>query len=120
MTQEEYNAIPKSRSRSKSSSAIFSVSEEEPFNPHAIPDMSSIWKDSHQQPLHRRASTQPNQQTLMWEALRAAQLATPTDMNGIHTNELMEKFKKEQEGSARRYSVAPSMVNRFMTRYLGV
>jgi len=115
MSEEEYNQIPKGRSRSKSSSAIFAVPEEDPFDPNAIPDMSSIWQD--REPLlHRRASTQPSQQTLMWEALRAAQLATHDDMNGQNTDELMEKFKMEQQANLRRFSVAPSMVNRFMTR----
>jgi hypothetical protein len=112
MTEEEYAQIPKGRSRSKSSSAIFAVAEEEPFDPKAIPDMSSIWQDK-EPLLHRRASTQPSQQTLMWEALRAAQLATEDDMNGQKTDELLEKFKQE---NMRRFSVAPSMVNRFMTR----
>ncbi|KAJ3325848.1 hypothetical protein HDV06_002233 [Boothiomyces sp. JEL0866] len=118
MTEEEYNAMPKGRSRSKSSSAIFDT-EEDPFDPKAMPDMSSIWTNSGNQGqnlLHRRASTQPSQQTLMWEALRAAQLATPDDMNGVNTDELMERFKQEQAANLRRYSVAPSMVNRFMAR----
>jgi hypothetical protein len=114
MSEEEYAQIPKGRSRSKSSSAIFAVAEEEPFDPNAIPDMSSIWQDK-EPLLHRRASTQPSQQTLMWEALRAAQLATQDDMNGQNTDELLEKFKQE---NMRRFSVAPSMVNRFMSRFI--
>jgi len=118
LTEEEYSAIPKGRSRSKSSSAIFGLPEEGD-ELRQMPDMSSIWSSNPQpnsQPLHRRASTQPSQQTLMWEALRAAQLATPNDMNGQNTDELMERFKQEQQASARRFSVAPSMVNRFMNR----
>jgi len=115
MSEEEYAQIPKGRSRSKSSSAIFAVAEEEPFDPKAIPDMSSIWQDK-EPLLHRRSSTQPSQQTLMWEALRATQLATQDDMNGQYTEELLDKFKQEQQVNARRYSVAPSMVNRFMTK----
>jgi hypothetical protein len=115
MTEEEYAQIPKGRSRSKSSSAIFAVAEEEPFDPKAIPDMSSLWQDK-EPILHRRSSTQPSQQTLMWEALRATQLATHDDMNGQYTEELLDKFKQEQQINVRRFSVAPSMVNRFMTR----
>ncbi|KAJ3340829.1 hypothetical protein HDU91_000798 [Kappamyces sp. JEL0680] len=93
MTEEEYNDMPKGRSRSKSSSAIFGfTSEDEMDQVRPMPDMSSIWGSSTApQPLHRRASTQPSQQTLMWEALRAAQLATPQDMNGANTEELMER-----------------------------
>jgi cell fate regulator YaaT (PSP1 superfamily) len=113
MSEEEYSKIPQNRSRSKSSSAIFAVAEEEPFDPNTIPDMSSIWNNKNEPLVHRRASTQPSQQTLMWEALRAAQLATENDMNGQNTDELLEKFKNE---NMRRFSVAPSMVNRFMSR----
>jgi hypothetical protein len=127
MTREEFEeSMPKGRSRSKSSSAIFGLVPEEQEVDEIRPmlDMSSIWAQQ-QQPMHRRASTQPSQQTLMWEALRAAQLATPNDMNGVHTEELMDRygkvglicgrFKQEQQG--RRFSVAPSVVNRFMSRY---
>jgi hypothetical protein len=112
LTQEEYSDMPKNRSRSKSSSAIFSTLPEED-QLTSMPDMASIWSHQAQQPSHRRASTQPSQQTLMWEALRAAQLATPNDMNGQNTEALMDRFKQEQ---FRRSSVAPSMVNRFMSR----
>lgn len=67
--------------------------------------------------MHRRTSTQPSQQTLMWEAMRASQLATPDDMNGSNTDELLNRFKQEQQAlNLRRFSVAPSMVSRFMTR----
>jgi hypothetical protein len=121
LTEQEYVQIPKNRSRSKSSSAIFgSVETDDPFDPKTMPDMSSIWsngKPRNPALMHRRASTQPSQQTLMWEALRAAQLATPNDMNGDNTDLLMERFKKEHFVHARRLSVAPSMVNRFMLRY---
>merc|ERR1719223_382388 len=87
MTSEEYNDMPKQRSRSKSSSAIFG--EEDQVG--QMPDISKIWN----QPVgHRRASTQPSQQTLMWEALRAAQLATPTDLNGANTDELRDRWKQ--------------------------
>jgi hypothetical protein len=80
--------------------------------------MSQIWLDSPSS-VHRRASTQPSKQTLMWEALRAAQLATPNDLNGMNTDELMEKFKNEQDtlGELRRVSVATSTVNRFVNKY---
>ena len=111
MTEEEYSDMPKTRSRSKSSSEIFGLPEEDQVG--SMPDMASIWSHQSQQPSHRRASTQPSQQTLMWEALRAAQLATPNDMNGQNTEALMDRFKQEQ---FRRASVAPSMVNRFMSR----
>jgi len=43
-------------------------------------------------------------------------LATPSDMNGTNTDELMDRFKQEQAANLRRFSVAPSMVNRFMAR----
>jgi hypothetical protein len=131
LTEEEYNNIPKGRSRSKSSSAIFGFGNEGAALEleDTLPDMSSIWMMGAKQQnlksassgadMHRRASTQPSQQTLMWEALRAAQLATPSDMNGNHTDELLERFKREQQAlNLRRYSVAPSMVNRFMKRYV--
>jgi len=105
LTKEEYNEMPKRHSRSKSSSAI--LEDDDELN--EMPTIANIWA----QPLHRRASTQPSQQTLMWEALRAAQLATPSDLNGLHTDALMDRFKQEQ---FRRGSVAPSVVNRFMNR----
>ena len=91
MTEEEYQDMPKGRSRSKSSSAIFGITPEdqEMDQIRPMPDMSSIWG---QQPLRRRTSTKTSQQTLMWEALRAAQLATPNDMNGANTEELMERY----------------------------
>jgi hypothetical protein len=117
----EYLTIPKERSRSKSSSAIFGSVSEDPLDANLIPPVSSIWGniDSARNTtlLHRRASTQPNQQTHLWEALRAAQLATSDDMNGSHTDELMERIKKEQFIEPRRFSVAPSMIDRFIARY---
>lgn len=75
---------PKPRSRSKSSSAIFGFPDEQSDE---VQPMANIWASSHapgiiipliagqasaafNQTGHRRASTQPSQQTLMWEALR--------------------------------------------------
>lgn len=116
MTEEEYSNMPKSRSRSKSSSAIFGLNSSDLEMQDTFPDsglMSTIWRPKHD---HRRQSTQPSQQTLVWEALRASQLATPNDMNGNHAEELLDKFKSEHDTGARRFSVAPSMVNRFMNR----
>ena len=108
------DCLPKRRNRSKSSSAIFGDFDPE-LQPE-IPDFSSIWGDSS---MHKRSSTQPHQlhQNVVWEALKAAQLATPQDMNGQDIDKLMVEFKKEQVAfSPRRFSVAPSMVNKFMTK----
>lgn len=119
MTEEEYLAIPKGRSRSKSSSAVFASVTEDPFDPTVMPIVRSIWGNDSQRSsnlLHRRASTQPNQQTLLWEALRAAQLATPDDMNGSNTEQLVDRFKKEHFANSRRLSVGPSLLDRFMAR----
>jgi hypothetical protein len=113
LTKEEEILVPKSRNRSKSSSAIYSVPEDEVAT---FPDISSIWgSPKPENPMHRRASTQPTHETFMWEALRSAQLATENDPNGVNTEQLMEKFKQQQgDFGQRRFSVAPS---RFMTDF---
>lgn len=116
LTEEEYLnnlSLAKGRSRSKSSSAIYGLSDNDDpffvpesqldknqpkprvsFQPEerrlsrGVPDMSTIWKESQGDFLHRRSSTQPSGM--------AGTLSVPT------TN------------TYRRYSVAPSMVNRFL------
>ena len=95
-----FDDLPK-RSRSKSSSAIFGDFEQLP--------PQTIWDNV----LHRRSSTQPSQQ-LVWEALKASQLATKEDMNGTNID-IIDKYKQMQQG--RRFSVAPGVVNKFMTRF---
>ncbi|KAL2916922.1 hypothetical protein HK105_203354 [Polyrhizophydium stewartii] len=154
MTEEEFAAMPKSRSRSKSSSAIYTVDEfggpspaalaaaqaaaqmhmlqqmhlhhhqqQQPQQPQQqqqqqqMADISSIWRDSARTPelLHRRASTQPSHQMFVWEALRSSNLATPADMNGDNTEDLLERFRQQQAAQMRRFSVAPSVVTRFIS-----
>ena len=66
LTEEEYLSIPKGRSRSKSSSAIFGFSNvEEGEMLDTLPDMPSIWgagsRGSMESPSHRRESTQSSQ-----------------------------------------------------------
>jgi PSP1 C-terminal conserved region len=113
LSQDEYDAIPKSRSRSKSSSAIYVPTDDEILAPI---DMPSIWAADPSN--HRRASTQPSQQaqqSYMWDAMVSAQLATPQDMNGAHADELLNTFRQHNADShQRRFSVAPSAVNRFI------
>ena len=118
MTEEEYANVPKGRSRSKSSSAIYGFDEEIP-PPPSVPDMSSIWGDPKTQEsiLHRRASTQPNNQSGMWEAMRVSQLSAPFDVNVNNTEELLERYKQDQ-ANQRRFSVAPSVINRFVNKYV--
>lgn len=112
LTEEEYKSIPKRCSRSKSSSAIFGPSNAEASEMEdTLPEMSSIWVSKSQ-----RVSVQPSQQTLVWEALRAAQLATTNDMNGNNADELLDRFKEQNDANLRRFTVAPSEVNRFMKR----
>eukprot|EP00842_Homolaphlyctis_polyrhiza_P003974 jgi/Hompol1/4578/HPOL_003723-RA len=155
MTEEEYLALPKSRSRSKSSSAIYGFEPEDvsasytsttgispslntaTSNTHdqytqGTPDISAIWRDPgpgsrHLMPggidpvTHRRASTQPSSQMLMWEAMRSSHLATPDDMNGVKTDELMQRYRQQQHAAQmRRFSVAPSIVNRFVNSNVDV
>ncbi|KAI8926614.1 PSP1 C-terminal conserved region-domain-containing protein [Entophlyctis helioformis] len=136
MTEEEYNGIPKGRSRSKSSSAIYGLpgdSFDGSDDPVAaavaaanlamqsgpgsqMPDMSALWRDANrpQESYHRRASTQPNHQTLMWEALRSSHLATANDMNGVYTEELLDRYRQQHAAQMRRFSVAPSVLNRYI------
>ncbi|KAJ8325769.1 hypothetical protein QVD99_001499 [Batrachochytrium dendrobatidis] len=128
LTEEEYAAMPKSRSRSKSSSAIYRTHPNDGSasmmpNHEQIPDMSSIWRQSetdysHDLMAHRRSSTQPNHQMFMWEAMRSSNLATANDMNGINTEELLERYRQQQAAQIRRFSVAPSVVNRFITNHI--
>ncbi|KAJ1342930.1 hypothetical protein BSLG_002587 [Batrachochytrium salamandrivorans] len=128
LTEEEYAAMPKTRSRSKSSSAIYGNHPDEmsgsmPPNSSQIPDMSSIWRDvdtdrAHDPMMHRRSSTQPSHQAYMWEAMRSSNLATFNDMNGINTEELLERYRQQQTAQMRRYSVAPSVLNRFISSHI--
>jgi hypothetical protein len=61
LSLEEYQAIPKNRSRSKSSSAIFGLDQESPFAAQ-----QNIWEAPPQgQNGHRRSSTQPSQEQVM-------------------------------------------------------
>ena len=106
--------IPKPRNRSKSSSAIFRSFDDGFSMQQQIPDFSSIWQQDASL-LHRRSSTQPPGQNLVWEALKASQLATVEDMNGDNIEKMMDQFKQSQYTSPRRFSVAPSMVTKFMT-----
>ncbi|KAJ3293024.1 hypothetical protein HK104_004811 [Borealophlyctis nickersoniae] len=135
---DEYAAhfsLPKIRSRSKSSSAIYGLlahqedayALESPTSPTSrtgeYPDINSIWSmtqnaeqgDSlrhHHEPslLHRRASTQPSH-GLMWEPIRGTQSSDGTPA--------MSPDGGDRYRAGRRFSHAPGLYNDYASQLVG-